>query len=517
MMFDASNYHLVKTVNKRAFETGYPDNPLTLEDYNDWRSLGNTVGIMTGVKGGIYVVDVDDIEKATETLLRWELPATLLVKTPSGGYHYYFRYDGEPLPRKIRPFPGIDLLGKGGYANCHLDPKGNYSHYQVEHIAQMPENLLSDWRQAASEGRKQDGHSNREGARNETLASFCGSWFKQGMPYAQVMQAAQTWGQNCIPPMDPNEVANVVNSVSRYHAPGAESKEPDGPLPLESFFEMCQRADQMTLPEPVIAHFVTGTWGVIYGPPGSGKSLAVGQLVRAIATGGKWCDFQAEKPRKVALIDAEMTPYELAGRIGAAEIPNLYVSTLDLMERKGREAFYIGGDQADQKALMEACKDFDVIVIDNIEYTLMPADDKDIHHAETWKRVHPLLSWAKGNGKLLILVDHSNAQGNLMGSLSKQRGASFTVKVTKSWRKDTEVCFEWKPEKTRYQADRKLLRLRSIYLRPNGEWYSQVIKNNAEEIIDLIEAGYEKKEIVKEMKGICTPRYVRDVWKQYHG
>lgn len=63
---------------------------------------GNNYSILTGAVNDILVVDVDLLENKTLNNYYWEglikehgKPKTLTVRTPTGGYHYYFKYDPE--------------------------------------------------------------------------------------------------------------------------------------------------------------------------------------------------------------------------------------------------------------------------------------------------------------------------------------------------------------------------------------------------------------------------------------
>jgi hypothetical protein len=77
------------------------------------------IGIPTGARSGLFVVDIDvksdvngfDTMKANG----WTLPADAVeVVTPSGGRHFYFKFAGERnSASKIGP--GIDTRGEGGF------------------------------------------------------------------------------------------------------------------------------------------------------------------------------------------------------------------------------------------------------------------------------------------------------------------------------------------------------------------------------------------------------------------
>jgi hypothetical protein len=82
------------------------------------------IGIRTGMLGGIWVLDIDTKNADGITELKkleakfGALPETHIVKTPSGGYHYYFKMpDGKAIKNDAtgKVAPSIDVRGEGGH------------------------------------------------------------------------------------------------------------------------------------------------------------------------------------------------------------------------------------------------------------------------------------------------------------------------------------------------------------------------------------------------------------------
>ena len=69
-------------------------------------------GFIAGDRNGLTIIDIDNSD---EHLLRDVEerfgPTPLHAGTPSGGWHLYYRHNGEP--RRIRPMPDVDVLGSG--------------------------------------------------------------------------------------------------------------------------------------------------------------------------------------------------------------------------------------------------------------------------------------------------------------------------------------------------------------------------------------------------------------------
>lgn len=95
-------------------------------------------GIATGVRSGIWVLDVDPKNDGVATLAALEqkyepLPKTITVKTGSGGLHFYFKYPGPEYRNTAHALgPGLDTRGDGGYVvgPGSLHKSGKRYHWQ---------------------------------------------------------------------------------------------------------------------------------------------------------------------------------------------------------------------------------------------------------------------------------------------------------------------------------------------------------------------------------------------------
>ena len=76
---------------------------------------GLNVGIATGEKSGIFVVDIDDASAEVELRKLIDLPDTYTVAT-GRGKHLYFKYDKDrPVKNGAHVIPHVDIRGDGGY------------------------------------------------------------------------------------------------------------------------------------------------------------------------------------------------------------------------------------------------------------------------------------------------------------------------------------------------------------------------------------------------------------------
>jgi hypothetical protein len=86
-----------------------------------WRRWkGSNIGFATGGAAGIAVLDIDPRHGGEDTLARYldakgPLPGGPVVRTPSGGAHYYFLTRPGVKTGAARLGPGIDIRADGGY------------------------------------------------------------------------------------------------------------------------------------------------------------------------------------------------------------------------------------------------------------------------------------------------------------------------------------------------------------------------------------------------------------------
>lgn len=206
------------------------------------------IGMPTGSRSGVFVVDVDRLEALGE--LPQELPETLTIRTPSGGRHFYFRHvDGVTNRRGAMP-AGIDVRGEGGYV-C-VPPSPGYTIEQRAPIADAPEQLLEIIREKPAREARQPRPGEKidietgpipEGGRNNTLASIGGRLRACGFDLDGIEDALlRINAERCTPPLDEPEVRKIAASVARY-APGKAGPDADTLATLEEIEHSFWRAE----------------------------------------------------------------------------------------------------------------------------------------------------------------------------------------------------------------------------------------------------------------------------------
>jgi hypothetical protein len=199
----------------------------TIEDH--WRrDPAANIGIVTGHASGIVVLDIDrkhgvDGVQAAAAL---KLPPSLAVRTPSGGFHAYFRLlPHQDVGRVIRAAPGVDVLGNGGYV---VAPGSRISgdEYRIVRdasLADCPSSLL----RLAQARRAPERHPTPAdsigglptGSRNAGLASLAGRLRAAGLSGDEISAALLRANElRCDPPLHTREVLAIAASISRYPA-----------------------------------------------------------------------------------------------------------------------------------------------------------------------------------------------------------------------------------------------------------------------------------------------------------
>lgn len=213
-----------------------------------WKRVGLEagIGIPTGAPSGIAVIDIDPRNGGDKGLERaigdlGPLPETVMVRTPSGGWHYWFGVpDGVTIPNSAgklgrrrgddSPPSGVDVRGDGGYvvAPPTRTPAGaawSWMHRDSTSLALFP----APWLEAASAGRQATARAPLppstwtsmlsgpigEGERNVSLTRLMGHLLGKGVdPHVAAWLVSIVNDARCRPPLEPDEVDRIVESIA---------------------------------------------------------------------------------------------------------------------------------------------------------------------------------------------------------------------------------------------------------------------------------------------------------------
>jgi hypothetical protein len=149
-----------KSYKSATFSGGRPwgataDYKQIKRDFTNWSWPHANVGIVTGPKSGIFVVEADTLKgHAVDGIFELRklerrhgrLPSTLIAESPSGSIHYYFNYPADVTigNSTSKVAPGIDVRGEGGMviAPPSVRADGKYRWLNENKIADAPEWLI---------------------------------------------------------------------------------------------------------------------------------------------------------------------------------------------------------------------------------------------------------------------------------------------------------------------------------------------------------------------------------------
>lgn len=251
---------------------------------DEWIKDGGNVGLLTGSKSNVAVIDIDNhhgvdgVGNLQEFLDAYdiELPPTKVVKTPSGGLHYYFKlqdeYDETQFLQNHPKLEGVDFQTHGRYVvappsklpkysriekttekpggDCinvsevvidnKLDtrlysydkPTGEYVAYKIVRDVEMAY-LPQKWIDMFTDKTITKKNKKRErkwtatllgdiiagcpsGGRNIWLSTIIGKLFATGLDHEEVKVWAQYTNQiGCNPPLDNDEVMRTYESLRK--------------------------------------------------------------------------------------------------------------------------------------------------------------------------------------------------------------------------------------------------------------------------------------------------------------
>jgi hypothetical protein len=145
-----------KRYDKKPIAEGWEKT--TIDNYKSKIDYSKDVGILTGSKHNLLVIDIDVKDKGLETWNKWIEEYgdidTPIDKTPTGGYHYYFTcsketaklfktscksfyYEGERV--------GIDIRCNGGFVVAPPSKQGNKKYKWVKSINNTLLNDVPEW------------------------------------------------------------------------------------------------------------------------------------------------------------------------------------------------------------------------------------------------------------------------------------------------------------------------------------------------------------------------------------
>lgn len=301
-----------------------------------WQSQEYNIAICCG--DGLLVIDVDvkDGAEGLESLSKYgaELPKTMTVQTPSGGYHYYYYVNGS-YKNSVGLYPGIDIRSDGGYivAPPSIINGMQYTVINNEPIAEAtPEvyNFLSAGLKA--DVKPQAENAINQGARNDYMFRLASSLQAKNMSDTAIYNALMAENKvRCNPPLSDEEIKTIVNSSLKYNK-GTSQNSKQGEKPPTLILTSGSQLEKMDIPPIVwiVKDLIPIGLGILGAPPKYFKSfLALGLCIN-VSLGEPFLGYDTVKS-DVLYFDLESTkrrPKDRLQKIMGDDFPdNLYIVT----------------------------------------------------------------------------------------------------------------------------------------------------------------------------------------------
>lgn len=204
------------------------------------------IGIVTGERSGLVVVDVDPRHGGDDSLAEWQQrygppPETVRSLTGGGGWHDLFAHPGISIKTTANFAPGIDIRGEGGYfvAPPSLHASGQTYEWEASFHpdylspAPLPAWLLTLFNHPARLSTKNPlppaaSEKILEGHRNSYLTSKAGAMRRYDLSLDAIEAALRSENEKrCKPPLSDEEVRKIARGMARYA--------PDPPQPQDEF------------------------------------------------------------------------------------------------------------------------------------------------------------------------------------------------------------------------------------------------------------------------------------------
>jgi hypothetical protein len=169
-------------------------------------------GFNAGPRNRLTVVDIDSSDDRLFDEIQTRYGVTpLVVLTPSGGRHLYFRHYGEV--RRIRPLPDVDVLGAGNVVA--VGSKTSKGRYQIERGSLDDLDRLP--RLASAPTQPESRQLVPEGKRNEALHRYLRSIVVHCDDLETLIDVARTWSDSGLAGGLPDaEIVKTAGSVWRF-------------------------------------------------------------------------------------------------------------------------------------------------------------------------------------------------------------------------------------------------------------------------------------------------------------
>lgn len=405
-----------------------------------WQQTPNAnVGIATGKKSGIFVLDVDPANGGMDSyenmlLKHGGFPDTWQQITGRRGFHMFFRYPSFPVANAAGLFPGIDIRGDGGQVvappSIHPDTGLTYEWDGLEDIENTKLAEAPLWLLEILQGRH-DNHGSQHipiaekiphGVQHYTLLSLAGALRRMGLSDAEIVPALLAVNQNrCERPGPDQNIRQIAASVMKYRpadtslyntatklwrmtkAKEHEEKAREEKLGLQVVDGLTVYRSSGLDQKCVIPGILYNGLTVFAGRPKTGKSWMTLQLALSVARGENFLGLPVNMPGGVVYVALEESQSRTATRMQRlADEESVYLQNIGMVYSMSPLAS--GG--RDQLAKIIEDRHPTLVIIDTF-LALVGGSDKrsDVMRAE-YKEIDTIRKIAAEYDTAMVLVHH---------------------------------------------------------------------------------------------------------------
>lgn len=266
----------------------------------------------------------------------------------------------------------------------------------------------------------------------------------------------------------------------------------------------------MELPKP---EYILSPWlpksglAMIHARPGIGKTHLSFGIAYAVATGGEFLKWKAEKPRGVLLLDGEMPATVAQQRLAAINMMHGHHSLPAKLNILTPDLQNLGmPDLADPEGQKEInahiTDDIELVIVDNLSCLVRSGKENE---SESWL---PVQNWAlnlRARGKSVLFIHHSGKAGAQRGSSKKEDVLDTVISLRRpdSYTPDKGAQFIVSYEKSRgFHGEEAEPFEATLLTDENGKQFwsiKSVEESTYEKVVKLFNEGMSQTEIATEI------------------
>lgn len=413
----------------------------TLEKW--WtQSPDNNIGIATGIKSNVFVVDIDPRHGGDETydslvMKHGQPPSTWEVVTGSGGRHIYYRMPNFAVGNHAGLWPGIDIRGTRGQVvgppSIHPDTHQPYTWDFLRELEEEPVSDAPDWvlDALAAKVQRRPGHEPigvkiPKGVQHHTLVSLAGRLRSMGLNEEEILPALLAVNRNrCTEPGEEDNIRAIAKSMMRYqphernlYAVANTVWRIAGSLEKQADIDKQEMKpiDALSLikappaePHMVVADLLHNGLTIFAGPPKAGKSWFTLQLALAVAQNGMVAgSWKVSSPGGVAYWALEESPSRTGNRIRRlTDTPDVTLQNIEFLYEA--KPLLNGGLEQIERYLKHRRPN--LVVIDTLlaicRGTSGPGSRRSDVMAEDYQRIAVLQKLAHACQTAIVVVHHN--------------------------------------------------------------------------------------------------------------